>query len=229
MYRAGMSVLVLACVFGVGLPAQAAVYFDFGDEPYPTGGNCNNLDWHQNPIADCIDDTGASTGIGLTVHDAFYTTSANNNGTQSPTGDAAMFDAQTTRDSLYGCTEPWYDQTQPTIGVTLTGLNPALTYDFTLFASRLGTSDNREAQYDAMGLNSGTALLNSVGNVSEVAIIAGISPTPAGEIMVEAQPGPNNNNSYGFYYWGAMKVDIVPEPASLALLLLGGAALLRRR
>ena len=229
MNRLRMTVAVLVCAFGVALPVQASVFFDFGDDPYHTPGNYNNLDWHQNPIANCVDETGALTGIGLTVHDAFYTTSANNNGTQSPTGDAAMFDAQATRDSLYGCTQDWYGQTQPTVGVTLTGLNPAFTYDFKLFASRMGASDNREAQYDVIGLNTGTDYLDPVNNDSAVVIVSGISPTPAGEIMVEAQPGPNNNNSYGFYYWGAMKVDIVPEPATLTLLLLGGAALLRRR
>ncbi len=230
MYRGVASVVLVACVLGMATPAMAeSLYFDFGDEPYPTGGNYNNLDWHQNPIADCINDSGALTGIGLTVHDAFYTTSANNNGTQSPSGDAAMFDPQATRDSLYGCTGDWYGQTQPTMGVTLTGLDPAFTYDFSIFAARLGASDNREAQYDVLGLNSGTDYLNSVGNVSEIAFIGGISPTPAGEIVIQAQPGPNNNNSLGFYYWGAMKMDVVPEPTSLMLLVIGGAAVVLRR
>ena len=230
MYRTATSVLVAVCILGLVAPTTLAdaLYFDFGDEPYPTG-NYNNIDWHQNPIADCIDENGASTGIALDVYDAFYTTSANNNGTQSPSGDAAMFDAMATRDSLYGCTGEWYGQTQPTAGVRLTGLDPSLTYDFTIFASRLGTSDNREAQYDITGLNSGMTYLNSVGNSSEVALILGITPTPTGEITIDVQPGPNNNNSLGFYYLGAIKMNIVPEPASLSLLLLGGFALLRRR
>ena len=230
MFRAGMSVLVVVCVLGLAAPAVFAdtLYFDFGDEPYHTTGNYNNIDWHQNPIADCVNDSGNNTGIALDVYDAFYTTSANNNGTQSPFGDAAMFDAMATRDSLYGCVQEWYGQAQPTAGFRLTGLDPSLTYDFTIFASRLSVSDNREAQYDITGLNGGTAYLNSVGNSSEVVMITGISPTPGGEIVVDVQPGPNNNNSYGFYYLGAMKMSFVPEPASLTFLLLG-VALLRRR
>lgn len=221
---------VAACVLGLLMPAVFAesLYFDFGDEPYPTAGNYNNIDWHQNPIPNCVNDSGALTGISLVVHDAFYTTSANNNGTQSPTGDAAMFDAQATRDSLYGCTGDWYGQTQPTCGVRLSGLDPLLTYDFTIFAARLGVSDNREAQYDITGLNSGTTYLNSVGNTSQVVIVAGISPNPLGEITIDISPGPNNNNSLGFYYIGAVKMDVVPEPASLALLLLSALALRRR-
>ncbi|MGD8453814.1 MAG: PEP-CTERM sorting domain-containing protein [Phycisphaerae bacterium] len=230
MYRAAMSVVVIACLFALAMPAMAeSLFFDFGDEPNHTPGNYNNLDWHQYPIADCVNDSGAYTGIGLTVYDAFYTTSANNNGTQSPTGDAAIFDPQATRDSLYGCTQPWYEQVQPTAGFRLTGLDPALTYDFTIFASRMGSSDNREAQYDITGMNAGSAVLESVGNTSNVVVISGISPTPTGEITVDVQPGPNNNNSYGFYYLGAMKMDVVPEPATLTLLLLGGVAVLRRR
>ena len=230
MYRAGMSVLVVACVLGMAVPAMAeSLYFDFGDSAYPTSGNYNNIDYLQNPIADCINDSGAYTGIALDVYDAFYTTSANNNGTQSPTGDMAMFDSQATRDSMYGCTGDWYGQTQPTVGVRLTGLDPGLTYDFTIGTSRLGASDNREAQYDITGLNSGTAYLDPVGNSSEVVTILGISPTPTGEITIDACPGPNNNNSLGFYYLGAIKMDVVPEPTTLSLLLLGGLAVLRRR
>ncbi len=230
MKSSRMIVLVLAGLLATAMPAHAVnVFYDFGTVEYPTAGNYNNMDWHQNPIADSVDDTGAPTGIGMYVYDSFYTTSANPNGTTSPTGDAAIFDPAAARDSLYGCTQPWYDQTQPTAGLRLTGLDPSLTYNFTVFASRLGSSDKREAQYDIIGLNSGMACLESVGNVSNVVIISGIQPTAAGEIDINVSPGPNNANTYGFYYLGAIRMDFVPEPATLALLLLGGVVALRRR
>ncbi len=226
MNRFSMIVVVLGCSLVFALSASASVYYDFGD--YPTSGNYNNITQAQAPIANSIDDMGAMTGIGLEVYDLFYS-NYNPNGTQSPTGDAAVFDAQATRDSLFGCTGEWYGTAQPTGGFLLTGLNPGMTYEFTFFASRGNVSDNREAQYDVIGLNSGTDLLDSANNVSEVAFVGGIMPNASGEITINVSPGPNNNNSLGFYYIGAIKMDVVPEPASLALLLIGGVAVLRRR
>ncbi len=227
MNRSITTLLAVVCLIAFAGPASATtVYYDFGDVPTP--GNYNNITQVQAPIADCIDANGAYTGIGLEVHDAFFP-NYNPNGTQTPSGAATMFDVQATRDSLFGNGSYWEGHTQATAGVRLTGLDPSLTYEFTIFASRMGVSDNREAQYDIVGLNSGTDLLNSSNNVSEVAFVGGISPTAAGEILITARPGPNNTSSVRFYYLGAIEMNFVPEPASLALLALGSLFVLRRR
>ncbi|MCB9867347.1 MAG: PEP-CTERM sorting domain-containing protein [Phycisphaerales bacterium] len=228
MCRTTTTLLASLVLLALTLPASATVvYYDFGDDL--SAGNYNNITHTTTNIANCVASDGALTGIALEVHDAFYPTSANPNGTTAPTGDAAIFNSQSTRDSLYGNTAPWYDTVAPTGGVRLSGLNPALTYDFTVFASRTGSSDNREAQYVVTGLNSGVDYLNASSNVSEIAFIGGIMPTAAGEITLDVSKGPNNDNSYGFFYIGAVQMSFVPEPASLVLLVLGGMVALRRR
>lgn len=201
----GASFTVALIVTPVGGPQS--LYFDFGDPAQQTTGNYNNVTFQQQPIANVIDSTGAVTGITLTVTDAFWPGS-NQNGTTSPTGDAAMFDAQATRDNLFGCTVPFGGFTEPTAAVKLGGLSTAsgVTYTFTFFAARLSVSDNRETAYNVVGANSGVAYLNASNNQSTVVSVTGIQADANGEIVVNVSPGPNNNNASGFYYLGAMKV-----------------------
>ena len=181
--------------------------FDFGDTGQQTSGNYNNVTHAQDPVLNAIDNTGLATGISLTVTDPFWPGS-NQSGTTSPTGAAAMFDVQATRDNLFGNTVVFGGFTEPTGGFTLAGLSTDLgvTYTFTIFAARLGVSDNRETAYDIVGANSGVTYLNPSNNQSEVTTLAGIAADVNGEIVVTVSPGPNNDNASGFYYIGAVEM-----------------------
>lgn len=184
------------------------ILVDFGDVAQTTAGNYNNITHTQGPVPNAIDSTGLATGISITVTDSFWPGS-NQNGTTSPTGDAAAnFDAQATRDNLFGNTVIFGGFTEPTGGLTLAGLStdPGVTYTFTFFAGRLGVGDNRETQYDVAGSNSGVAFLNTANNQSEVVAVSNIAADTNGEIVISVGPGPNNTNASGFYYIGAMKI-----------------------
>lgn len=222
----------LVAVVAFAVPAfGTTMYFDFGDQNQLTSGNYNNITHLQQPIADAIDSIGGLTGISLTITDAFYPGS-NTGGTTTPTGDAAMFDVQATRDNLFGHTYDFPPQTaNPTGAFTLAGLStaPGVTYDFTFFGSRMGVGDNRETAYDVAGDNSGLTYLNTANNATDVALVSGIAADANGEIVVTVSAGPNNTSANGFFYIGAMKVDVVPEPASMLLLGIGSLCFVARR
>ncbi len=187
--------------------APSTVYFDFGSSGRQTAGNCNNVTEGQSPVTDAVDGNGNATGISLSVTDAFWP-GANIDGTTTPDGDAAMLNPQTTRDSLFGNTVEFGGSTEPTGGFTLAGLStqPGVTYTLVFFASRMGASDNRETAYQVVGANSGTAYLNPADNRNALAVVPGIIPAPGGTITVTVGPGPNNDNPYGFYYLGGMRL-----------------------
>jgi hypothetical protein len=231
MKSVSTTLLAGALCLAASFTSQAAsIFFDFGDSTLITSGNYNNV-VHTNAtltpgpsIANAIDITGAFTGI--TLSESGFNTGDNTAGTTAPTGAASLFDAQATRDSLFGHTVvfngqgPW-----PLATLSLGGLDGSgnTSYTFNFFASRLGATDNREAKYEVVGLTSGFSLLNAAGNVDTVATVSGIIPNLDGTLLVNISPGPNNNNSSGFFYLGALEmIGVVPEPTSLALVTLGG-------
>jgi hypothetical protein len=156
----------------------------------------------------------------------------NLNGTEAST----LFPPTATRDSLYGNTEAFNNLSNVTPKFRITGLDPALTYNFTFYASRgQGVTDNRTTDYVLTGSAAGTTSLNVANNVENFGFIGGAAPKPTvgtgtGEFLVELFPGAANNNANHFIYLGALKVEAIPEPSS-ALMIASGVAILafRRR
>lgn len=227
----------LALILGVSmsqLAAGANVFVDFGESSQLTTGNFNNIIVNTPAtlsIANMVDEDGANTGIGISISGFFP--GSNSTGQTAPTGDAAaLFPATATRDNAFGHTGPFSGNPDASLGtVSLTGLNPALTYDFTFFASRTGVTDNRETAYDISGANAGIGYLNSSANVGNVVTVAGIQPTGSGTVSIDVYAGPNNNNGSKFYYLGAMAITPrIPEPTGVAMAVVAaGFAMARRR
>ncbi len=117
----------------------------------------------------------------------------------------------------------------------LTGLNPALAVEISFFSSRQAdpnvTTPERNSLFTATGLTVDSVEQNSYGNVDFINTIT-VTPTAAGEITIAVVPGadaPVNNNNYKPYI-NAMMLNVVPEPATMSLLVIGGiGALLRRK
>jgi hypothetical protein len=201
------------------------------------------------------DTTNTSTGVSLTITNlpgtAFTNSSSGNTaytngfntfnfgGTTSTTGAAATlgYSSAATSSSGYGNTTfyPGSGNNQvPDVELVLSGLNPALTYGFDIFASRAGVGDVRSADYNISGGALGTAStsleLDAANNTANYVAASGFTPDANGDITIIASPDATNTNSNHFYYLGVLQINSspVPEPASMTGILLGGAALLRR-
>jgi hypothetical protein len=195
--------------------AAGDIFIDFGSNAagFTTPGNWNNIHDHQAANVTLIDDNGDNTGITLKITDPFYN-GFNTNGPTSVSGDATVFPGTATSDNFFGHTLDWGSVPANPKGVfTITGLNPQKYYSFTIFASRMGVSDNREAKY-SIEAKSGvlSQTLNSSDNSTKVANITNVQSNTSGEITFTVEAGENNNNSTKFYYIGALRISVKDEP-----------------
>lgn len=153
------------------------------------------------------DNNNTASSISLRLQTAWIGTNPNGNNTGNNSGiypDAVMSNS-------------FYVQDNAPRTILLSGLNPAKTYDFAFFASRLGASDVRNTIY-AIGTKSVT--LNASNNYSTLAKITGIKPAANGQVSISVTK--ESASAYG--YLNAMVVreyvevfvPSVPEaPASL--------------
>jgi lysophospholipase L1-like esterase len=185
--------------------SDGVIKIDFGSASKTTSGNWNNLTAYagNETISDLINFEGNNTGFSVYISDSFG--GINEYGTSSP-DESLGLEATATADSFFGNTVAFYGSTEPTAALTITGLDVTTSYSFSFFASRPDVTDNREALYTVTGENTGSASLNASNNTTNVATVEGIVPTSDGKIVVTVAPGSNNNNSYGFFYLGAMTI-----------------------
>ena len=197
--------------------AQQYTYVDFGITTNTTAGNWNNVAVANAASASgitlaLVDDSGASTGVTLTVDDAFNTVNTAGNPTPDP---SLPFPSSAAADSFFGNTVVFQSATEPTGGFTLTGLDPTKYYSFSIFASRNGVGDNREAIYTVTGSSASVGALDASNNTMNTATVMNIQPNGSNAIVFTAAPGPNNNNSSGFYYLGAIEMISSDAPLSV--------------
>jgi len=193
------------------------IMIDFGDKATVSADPWNNLTstTGEGEIVNLKNSRNLKTPMSVSVYDRF--TGINTGGTTTPDGSIA-FPESATRDSYFGSTAEFSGTTQPTGSMLFTGLNPAKTYTFEVFASRSAT-DNREAKYKFIGAVKDSIYLNPSNNTSLVASLA-VQPATDGTIDLVVSPGENNNNSSGFYYLGALKMtydfeDVLPPAIEL--------------
>lgn len=181
------------------------VYIDFGGSN--TAFPWNNI---SNPSSGSVDNLvnnyGFATTIDVAVVDAF--TGANSSGTQSPNASLNL-PSSASGDSFFGNTSDFNGQLEPTAGITLSDLDVNTEYTLTLFASRTAT-DNRETEYVLTGATTETQYLNPSGNTDNVVVFT-LYPDANGEMNLALTAGPNNDNSYGFYYLGSMQISYASD------------------
>jgi hypothetical protein len=224
--------VVAASAVATSTKADTSLFFDFGSGAHTTPGNYNNIITTQPQslsVTNAIDSAGAATNIDLKIasfagpRSQLTDPGADTHGTTTPTGNAAIFDPEATRDSSYN-----YLGIPGPAEVIIEDLNPASVYQLTFFASRMDTtSSTYETSYLVDGQGGSTSvLLEPLNNVSNVAIVGGVSPYLASNgsgstwtISVFLSPGPNNHNNAGqnWHLLGALRlVESVPEPSALA-------------
>lgn len=180
------------------------VLVDFGNADSLSPEPWNNLTNSFNgEILNLKNITGAETGIKIRVDDPF--SNVNTNGTNSP--DSSLgFPGSATVDSFFGNALEFGGKIEEEGAVTLSNLDVSVEYTISLFGSRMGVSDNRETKYMLEGIENKTLYLDTSSNTTN-SVVASVKPNVDGTIIIRVSAGPNNNNSKGFFYLGAMKLD----------------------
>lgn len=195
--------IIAASLLGGNAIAQTSYLVDFNQNAtatYVTPGNWNNFqDSAAGTLNAIISDAGVASTINMAVTDAFV--AANGTGTTAPTGTHG-FPATATSDSFY-----IQDGANATAEITISGLNPANTYSFMIFASRAGVADNRVAKYTLTGTNVGTGTLNASNNTANTSDINNISPTAGGTIVLKLEKDASSTGT--FAYLGCFKMTEV--------------------
>ena len=204
--------LLLSC----SLHAQStSVLIDFGNTASPAPWN-NISDTKNGAISGLLNTFGLNSGIDIAVADAFN--GVNTNGTSMP--DPALdMPASATGDSFFGNTVIFNNDVQPTGGIRLSKLDTAKVYQLTIFASRMSVADNRETRYILIGAETDTLYLNAANN-SSMSVGTSMKPSAAGLLELLVTPGPNNTNSNGFFYLGALRLNYEATPPAEAINLI---------
>ncbi len=211
-----LRILILLFLGSVSVLAKAqnrdTVLLDFGTVASPAP--YNNLTDARSVVPVALANTNnAATGYSLIITDVFN--GVNTGGTTAPAAGINLA-STATGDSFFGNTGAFNGATEPTGAFELRGLNPALTYDFTVFASRTGATDVREAKYVLRGMTSDSANLNGSNNTDRVVSLS-LKPAADSTISVTVSPGPNNDNASKFYYLGAIRVTYDKQGVPVAV------------
>lgn len=189
----------------------AVLRFDFGSSSTPTSSADDGYVWNNidtlgsttnGTLNGLVTETGESTDYSLVILSRFN--GANTSGTTST---SAPYPANATRDSLYGNIETFGGLENIFPRFKLAGLDPALTYTLTFYASRMNVSDIRESAYTVTGTGTEVVYLNASGNISGTVTVVAVTPDANNEIAIAIDPGPNNNNANHFAYLGALVVE----------------------
>ncbi|QDS99760.1 PEP-CTERM sorting domain-containing protein [Adhaeretor mobilis] len=165
------------------------------------------------------DENGDSTGIAITKPDGVVY--GGGNGTPTVGGAAAAVGIT----NFAGQTFHWLQGSNNPRTYTFTGLDPASTYDFSIFGSRNGTGP-RDTEYTLdNGTSSYTGTQDVMGNVGDLQLFSGIAPSSTNTIDLTFE---FVNGSVDYGYINALRIDVnpVPEPTSLILFGLGSVCLL---
>ncbi len=152
-----------------------------------------------------VDSNMNPTGILVTVTNEFSGTNSNG---ASYTSTKMMMPADVSQSCFWGYASGKFGQSGPRQSATirLSHLNPELTYEFTIFSSRVGCQDSRQTSYIIQGEDTWADAMQSANNTSETTVIEKVRPRPDGQVTLTVMPGSLNNSPASFYYLNAMTI-----------------------
>lgn len=200
---------LLSAICTVSLFGQV-VKINFGDGVYE-GWNTVPGKVEGTILSPVYDVDGSDTGYSLSITKGFV----NNTNGNGPVESNTVLDMprEISRDNFYG-----QSGAHELCEFEISGLSSEKLYTFTFFASRMGSSDNRETLYTVVGTETKSGMMNTSNNDSEVVVVADIKPEETGKISVSVEAGPNNDNGSKFFYLGAMQIESVEIPTGLSSL-----------
>lgn len=190
-------------------PRDSTLRFDFGSAIAPPGAGWNNVTAAigmdpAGTLSGLVTATGTATTLSLEILSPFN--ALNETGTTL----SSIFPAEATRDTLYGNTEDFAGKSNVFPKFRLNGLDPALVYSLTFYASRTGVTDNRSTLYTVNGATAGSAVLDASENVNGIAVVSNMAPDAQQGITISLTAAPANNSPNHFTYLGVLKVDASP-------------------
>lgn len=188
------------------IPA-AEIQLNFGAIPGPADWNNITTTFTQ-PLTTYIKDAeGEPTGILLRYNDIFVST---NEGGAKTTNTIMNMPEEVSKSCLWGYTKKTFSTfaVQPTGGFKFIHLNKDLTYDFTIYSSRINCADNRETEFIIDGEEKLSATLNAANNYDNTITISNVKPHTDGSLQLTVKPGSSNDNEFGFYYLNAISISV---------------------
>jgi len=232
--------VALAIVVSASVAVALPTYLDLGgaDDPVGPGSAAWNRieDATAGSVADLVDSGNNSTGVGVSVTDAFWFPNLSGGDWEGSPTDWAVALATGDSFAVERPDSPPMGGTRNSVGaITFTGLDVGGLYNFSVISSR-----------NAVGGRSGTITIGGAdsdngNNVDFDAFVNGftaetlqvwtnVSPDGGGNLVLRLESMNNGASSFG--YLNALSFELVPEPGSIALMGIGMVSMLlqgRRR
>jgi len=222
---AGGVALAIVVSASVAMAVTVPTYLDLGgntDPVLPGGDMWNQLsDVAAGSITDLQDASGASTGVGVSVTNAFPF--------ENITGGPAWTTPSWAVAGMVSDSFSMDSNSDDSGAITFTGLDDSLVYKFEVLSSRDGGAP-REGFF-TLG---GDAPDNHVGafdakidgaDANKVMVWANATSTGGELVLTVVAPGPVGNR---FAYLNAVRFEVIPEPGSIALMGIGMISMLFR-